>query len=125
MKFPPVMVRLLEGYCEESLKGLDPHWGLMQLKKRCLDRSGAPDGGGMEAWETSVPAPCSPWRHAGVRNPVDPLPEARGERTSGGRREAGPGTTKKERRGRRKRAPDRAARERFQRIRLRDPQGVE
>jgi hypothetical protein len=114
-KFSPVMIRLLEGYCEEAPKGLDPQWGLMQLKKRCLQEPGSPEKVEIEEWETGRPGLLSYMRHTVNHGSVrleeglsQDAPAARGP---------GPGRAAGSKGKRYMRSSHRTARERFERIR--------
>jgi hypothetical protein len=70
----PMMLRLLEGFCEENLRGLDPCWGLMQLRKRfCGEKGAAKERDPWEA-EVLVPVRCRDrfGQGPGVRGPGIP-----------------------------------------------------
>jgi hypothetical protein len=117
-RVPPLMLRLLEGLCEEVLRGLDAQWMLMQLRRRCMKERQDPARGGVEPWEAEILGALQSWEYARIGR-VTGRPDApgTGEPVLKRTRSPAPGT-----KGARPLPEvDRLAREGFQRIRSRKP----
>jgi len=110
-RFPPLMLRMLEGLCEEVLRGLDAQWMLMQLRRRCLKEPQDPAQGGVEPWEAEILGALQSWEYARIGRATG-RPAGPGPGAPAPRRTRSPATGHK---------VDRPAREGFQRIRSRKP----